>query len=102
MDKAALPIPRDAEEAIRAYKTVLSTVIDQRVARASKMLRIGHLLSLLHFGSMPNELCKRNIDLFARGVLPHLEGLWDDKYEDRWWPQRLRAKRPVAAMAAAS
>jgi hypothetical protein len=30
MDKAALPIPRDAEEAIRAYKTVLSTVIDQR------------------------------------------------------------------------
>ena len=30
MGKAALPIPRDAEEAIRAYKTVLSTVIDQR------------------------------------------------------------------------
>jgi hypothetical protein len=30
MGKAALPVPRDAEEAIRAYKTVLSTVIDQR------------------------------------------------------------------------
>ena len=30
MADPALPIPRDAEEAIRAYKTVLSTVIDQR------------------------------------------------------------------------
>ena len=30
MADAALPIQRDAEEAIRAYKTVLSTVIDQR------------------------------------------------------------------------
>ena len=30
MADAALPIPRDAEEAIRAYKTVLSAVIDQR------------------------------------------------------------------------
>ena len=44
---------------------------------------------------MPTELCKSNIDLFAREVLPHLAGLWDDKYEDRWWPERLRAKRPV-------
>ena len=62
-----------------------------------KRLRIGHLLTLLHFGSMPTELCKRNIDLFAREVLPHLADLWDDKYEDRWWPERLRAKGPVAA-----
>ena len=30
MADPALPIPRDAEEAIRAYKTVLSAVIDQR------------------------------------------------------------------------
>ena len=33
-------------------------------------------------------------------LLPHLEDLWDDRYEDRWWPQRLRAQRPVAATAA--
>ena len=55
---------------------------------------------------MPTELCKKNIDLFAREVLPHLAALWDDTYEDRWWPERLRVKRPVAgtsaAMAAAS
>jgi hypothetical protein len=49
---------------------------------------------------MPTDLCKANIDLFAREVLPHLEGLWEDDYEDRWWPERLRAKRPAAAMTA--
>ena len=38
---------------------------------------------------------------FAREVLPHLEGLWDDQYEDRWWPERLKAKRPASAAAAA-
>jgi hypothetical protein len=66
-----------------------------------KRLRVGHLLTLLHFGSMPTDLCKRNIDLFARDVLPHLEGMWD-QYEDRWWPERLKVKskdksRPMAA-----
>jgi alkanesulfonate monooxygenase SsuD/methylene tetrahydromethanopterin reductase-like flavin-dependent oxidoreductase (luciferase family) len=77
-------------------KTVREQLMD-----GVKRLRIGHLLSLLHFGSMPTELCKNNIDLFAREVLPHLAPLWDDKYEDRWWPERLRAKRPVAGVSAA-
>jgi alkanesulfonate monooxygenase SsuD/methylene tetrahydromethanopterin reductase-like flavin-dependent oxidoreductase (luciferase family) len=66
-----------------------------------KRLRVGHLLALLQFGSMPTQICKRNIDLFAREVLPHLAPMWDE-YEDRWWPERLRVARPAAAMAAAS
>src|SRR5262249_7223881 len=78
-------------------KTVREQLID-----GIKRLRIGHLLALLHFGSMPTALCKKNIDLFAREVLPHLAELWDDTYEDRWWPERLKAKRPAAALAAAS
>ena len=47
------------------------TVRDQ-LLEGVKRIRIGHLLCLLHFGSMPTELCKKNIDLFAREVLPHL------------------------------
>jgi len=77
-------------------KTVREQLMD-----GVKRLRIGHLLSLLHFGSMPTELCKKNIDLFASEVLPHLAGLWDDQYEDRWWPERLKAKRPSAGTSAA-
>jgi hypothetical protein len=51
---------------------------------------------------MPTEVCKNNIDLFAREVLPYLKDQWDDRYEDRWWPERLRAKHAAPAMAAAS
>ena len=76
--------------------------VREQLLHGIRRLRIGHLLALLHFGSMPTDVCKRNIDLFAREVLPHLAPLWEDEYEDRWWPERLRAKRPVAAMAAAS
>jgi alkanesulfonate monooxygenase SsuD/methylene tetrahydromethanopterin reductase-like flavin-dependent oxidoreductase (luciferase family) len=76
--------------------------VREQLMDGMKRLRVGHLLALLHFGSMPTDLCKKNIDLFARDVLPHLEDLWDDQYDDRWWPERLRTKRPVAAMAAAS
>jgi alkanesulfonate monooxygenase SsuD/methylene tetrahydromethanopterin reductase-like flavin-dependent oxidoreductase (luciferase family) len=76
-------------------KTVREQLLD-----GVKRLRMGHLLTLLHFGSMPTELCKKNIDLFGREVLPYLADQWDDKYEDRWWPERLRAKRAAPAMAA--
>jgi hypothetical protein len=55
---------------------------------------------LLHFGSMDHELCMKNIELFSREVLPALEGLWDDEWEDRWWPERLRSPRPAAAAVA--
>jgi alkanesulfonate monooxygenase SsuD/methylene tetrahydromethanopterin reductase-like flavin-dependent oxidoreductase (luciferase family) len=78
-------------------KTVREQLLD-----GVKSLRMGHLLALLHFGSMPTEVCKNNIDLFAREVLPYLKDQWDDRYEDRWWPERLRAKRAAPAMAAAS
>jgi len=78
-----------------------STVRD-RLIDGIKRLRIGHLMVLLHFGSMSHELCMKNIELFSREVLPALEGIWDDEWDDRWWPERLKAKRPAAAMAAAA
>jgi len=63
--------------------------VRERLLEAVKRLRIGHLLPLLHFGSLPHELCMKNIDLFCHEVLPSLEGVWDDEWEDRWWPERL-------------
>ena len=30
----------------------------------------------------------------AREVLPHLADLWDDEWEDRWWPERLQKSAP--------
>jgi alkanesulfonate monooxygenase SsuD/methylene tetrahydromethanopterin reductase-like flavin-dependent oxidoreductase (luciferase family) len=75
-----------------------ATVRDQLMA-AVKRLRTGNLMALLHIGSMPHELTLKNIDLFAKEVLPHFRDLWDDRWENRWWPQPLRQPRTRAVGA---
>jgi alkanesulfonate monooxygenase SsuD/methylene tetrahydromethanopterin reductase-like flavin-dependent oxidoreductase (luciferase family) len=64
-----------------------ATVRDTLAQRLTE-LRAGHLLALLQVGSMPTALARKNMELFAREVMPHLRGLWDE-YEDRWWPHPL-------------
>ncbi len=73
--------------------------VRERLLEGVQRLRIGHLLALLHFGSMSHELTLKNVELFCREVLPSLEGLWDDEWDDPWWPERLRSRRPAASAA---
>jgi hypothetical protein len=48
---------------------------------------------LLHIGSMPHDLTIKNVDLFCKEVLPHFRNVWDDKWENKWWPESLRGPR---------
>ncbi len=67
-----------------------ATVRDQLMAAVRK-LRVGNLMVLLHIGSMPHELTLKNIELFAREVMPHFRSVWDDEgWSNNWWPRRLR------------
>ena len=71
-----------------------ATVRDKLEAMARR-LNVGHLMVALQFGSLPHDQTNKNIELFGREVLPHLQTIYDDKnWENHWWPQRLR-KRPV-------
>jgi len=71
-----------------------ATVRDKLEAMA-KRLNIGHLMVALQFGSMPHDLTNRNIELFGREVMPHLQKLWEyQPWENHWWPKKLR-KRPA-------
>ena len=72
-----------------------ATVRD-RLAEAAKMLRVGHLMCLLHIGSMPRELTLKNTELFAKEVMPSLKSMWEE-YEDPWWPQALSQPAPAPA-----
>jgi hypothetical protein len=36
---------------------------------------------------MDRELTLYNSELFAKRVLPQLADLFDDRFEDRWWPR---------------
>ncbi len=73
--------------------------VTQKLLEAAKALRVGHLMVLLQFGSMPPELVRKNTELFAREVMPNIRHLWDDKYEDRWWinplPDRMVPGRSI-------
>lgn len=74
----------------------VATVRDILEERA-RNYRVGHLMVQLQMGSMPTELVKHNIDLFASQVIPPLRSTWEE-YEttNRWWPIRLGG-RPVSA-----
>jgi alkanesulfonate monooxygenase SsuD/methylene tetrahydromethanopterin reductase-like flavin-dependent oxidoreductase (luciferase family) len=52
-------------------------------------LRVGHLMLLLQFGNMGRDRTLHNTELFAKRVLPQLRGIFDDEWEDRWWPRPL-------------
>lgn len=68
------------------------TVAD-RVREASRDLRIGNFLAILHIGNMPDELTRQNVTLFGEKVIPKVRGLWDGNgYEHKWWPSGVEAR----------
>ena len=63
-----------------------STVAD-RLIEVARTLRVGNLHALLQIGSMPHELTKKNITLFAEEVMPRIRHIWDaEGWTHEWWP----------------
>ncbi len=62
--------------------------VREQLTEAAKLLRVGHLMCLLHIGTMPRQLTWKNTELFAREVMPAVKGLWSE-YDDPWWPSRV-------------
>ena len=74
-----------------------SSVVDQ-LKDAIARLRVGNLMVLLQIGSMPHELTLKNIELFGKEVMPHITHIWDEEWENHWWPEALRTKTAPAAV----
>ena len=74
--------------------------VAERLREACGGLRVGNVIALLPIGSMPHELTKHNITLYANEVMPKVRGMWaDEGWEHRWWPQGARQDTPVAPVA---
>ena len=58
-----------------------------------------HWMLLLQLGDMGRQLTLHNTELFAKQVLPQLSDLFDDEWEDRWWPTPLPDADRVAPEA---
>lgn len=70
--------------------------VTERLIEACRGLRVGNLVALLQIGSMPHELTKQNITLFAEHVMPELRTLWaDEGWTHRWWPSGARTDVPT-------
>ena len=60
--------------------------IAEKLRSIAKNLGIGHLMLLLQFGNMNKELTNYNMKIFAELVMPQIKDLFDDQWEDLWWP----------------
>jgi alkanesulfonate monooxygenase SsuD/methylene tetrahydromethanopterin reductase-like flavin-dependent oxidoreductase (luciferase family) len=46
--------------------------VRQKLESYQKEIGFGHLLTMLQFGTLPAELTRKNMELFATAVMPHL------------------------------
>ncbi len=70
--------------------------VTEQLRSIAKDLRIGHLMLLNQFGSIPHELAKENIRRTAQEVVPNLRDMWSE-YEDHWWPQNAIVREEATA-----
>ncbi|HEX2592405.1 MAG TPA: LLM class flavin-dependent oxidoreductase [Rhizomicrobium sp.] len=50
-------------------------------------LNVGNMMVLLHYGNMKKDVAMYNTEMFATKVAPQLRGLFEDKWENHWWPK---------------
>ena len=78
--------------------------VADKIREMAKTLNVSHLMTLLQFGNMDKQLTMYNTRLFAEKVMPQLQDLFTNEWEDRWWPQpmpeRDQAVPASTAMAA--
>ncbi len=82
-------VKRDMEGFVdKGYLVVGSPdeVADQ-LRKCATELNVGNFMVLLHFGNMDKQLAMYNTELFAKKVAPQLKDLFEDKWENHWWPK---------------
>ncbi|MPY92801.1 MAG: LLM class flavin-dependent oxidoreductase [Acidimicrobiia bacterium] len=56
-------------------------------------LNVGQLMTLCQFGNMDKDTTFYNTERFAKEVAPQLWPLFEDEWENRWWPKALPANQ---------
>ena len=70
----------------------------EKLREVAVNMNVGHLMLLLQYGNMSKDLANYNTQLFAEKVMPQIHGLFDDEWEDHWWPKPMpKEERAVPA-----
>jgi alkanesulfonate monooxygenase SsuD/methylene tetrahydromethanopterin reductase-like flavin-dependent oxidoreductase (luciferase family) len=67
------------------------TQVAEQVHELCTSMHIGHLMTFCHFGNMSADLVRYNTELYATKVMPEVQDLFEDEYEDKWWPTPMDA-----------
>ena len=74
--------------------------VAEQLRTVATELNVGQLMLLLQYGNMGRDATLHNTELFAKRVLPQLRDLFDDAWENRWWPKPLPREERVVARTA--
>jgi alkanesulfonate monooxygenase SsuD/methylene tetrahydromethanopterin reductase-like flavin-dependent oxidoreductase (luciferase family) len=73
--------------------------VAEQLRRVALDMNVGQMMLLLQFGDMGAQLAMHNTELFAKRVMPQIASLFDEEWENHWWPKPLpaaRRSRPAA------
>ena len=91
-DRVAYGPPPFEEIVSKGYVIVGSPdEVAEQLREVALSLNVGQLMLLLQFGNMGRDLTLYNTELFARKVKPQLQDLFENEWENRWWPKPLPA-----------
>ena len=74
--------------------------VAERTVELARSLNVGHLMALCHFGNMAKDVVMHNTELMATKVLPQVRHLFDDEWENHWWPTPMAADERASSGAA--
>jgi len=95
-NKTALVVDKKAREfdAILDNGYVIIGTPDQvaeKLKEVAQELHVGQLMLLLQYGNMSRDVAMYNTKLYAEQVLPQLKDMWDDEWQNHWWPKPMAA-----------
>ncbi len=65
--------------------------VAERMTEVATSLNVGHIMALCHFGNMAKDVVMHNTELMATKVLPQVRHLFEDEWENKWWPKPMPA-----------
>jgi len=91
-DREAFVPPPFEEIGSKGYVIIGSPdEVAEQLREVALSLNVGQLMLLLKYGNMSRDLAFYNTELFAKKVKPQLASLFEDEWENRWWPKPLPA-----------
>ena len=67
--------------------------VAEQLRTVATELNVGHLMLLLQFGNMSAQVSQFNTKLFTDKVMPQIHDLFENQWENRWWPKPMDAAR---------